>query len=329
MKILFTDLKEYEKPFIEKWQNDNLEIIKLSSILSSENAELSKDCKAVCCFVNDKLDRKCLNILSKNHCNLIILRCAGFNNIDIEAAKELGIKIARVPAYSPHAVAEFALAMILTWNRKTHRSFQRTRDQNFSLEGLVGFDIYGKTIGIVGLGKIGKCLSQIMLGMGCKVLAYDPIHSKDFAENSNFKYVEKEELLQNSDIISLHMPLNNETKYFINSNNIHKLKANCLLVNTGRGALIESKALINALKKKQIAGACLDVYELEEDIFFHDHSTQGIDDEQLLRLISFPNVLVSSHQAFLTTEALQNIFDTSQQNLMNYLNNEYNNNFII
>lgn len=244
---------------------------------------------------------------------MIALRSAGFNHVDLKVARELEISVARVPGYSPNAVAEYTLGLLLSLNRKIHKSYLRIKESNFSLDGLVGFDLFGKTIGVVGLGKIGVIFARAMKALGSEVLVYDLL------ESDEFKNVSLDEIFQKSDIISLHVPLNKDTKYIINEASISKMKEGVFLVNTGRGGLIDSKALIKGLKSKKIGGVALDVYEEEEEFFFQDHSSDGIKDDVLARLISFPNVLISSHQAFLTKEALNNIAETTLFNLNEYL----------
>ena len=275
--------------------------------LEHKTAKLAAGSGAVCVFVNDVLDRATLGTLHEIGVRLIALRCAGFNQVDLPAARELGLTVARVPAYSPYAVAEHAVALLLTLNRKLHRAYNRVRESNFSLEGLVGFDLHGKTVGIVGTGKIGAIFARIMAGFGCRLLAFDPFPDRSLPVT----YVEKGELLAESDILSLHVPLLPETFHFLRAETIAQLKRGAFIVNTSRGALIEAQALLEALKSGQVGAAALDVYEEEAGIFFHDLSGKVLQDDVLARLISMPNVLITSHQAFLTKEALANIAQTT------------------
>jgi D-lactate dehydrogenase len=270
-------------------------------------AQLASGCHAVCAFVNDTLDRPTLTALHLGGVRLIALRCAGYNQVDVPAAQELGLVVTRVPEYSPHAVAEHAVALLLTLNRKIHRAYNRVREFNFSLEGLVGFDLHGKTVGIVGTGKIGAVFATIMAGFGCRLLAYDPFPRKDLPVT----YVDCPELLAESDIISLHVPLLPQTHHFLNKKTLAQMRPGSFIINTSRGALIEAHALLDALKSGQIGGAALDVYEEETGVFFHDLSGEILQDDVLARLISLPNVLITSHQAFLTHEALANIARTT------------------
>jgi D-lactate dehydrogenase len=275
--------------------------------LESKTASLALGCDAVCVFVNDVVDRATLKILQAGGTRLIALRCAGYNQVDLAAAMELGLIVVRVPEYSPYAVAEHAVALLLTLNRKLHRAYNRVRESNFSLEGLVGFDLHGKTVGIVGTGKIGAVFAQIMAGFGCRLLAFDVMRRSDLPVD----YVSIPELLTESDIVSLHVPLLGETRHFPNAQTLAQLKPGAFIINTSRGALIDTAALIDALKSGKLGGAALDVYEEEGGLFFNDLSGQVLQDDVLARLISLPNVLITSHQAFLTEEALRNIAETT------------------
>lgn len=286
----------------------------LDAPLDETTAALAQGFDAVCVFVNDRLTRGVLGALATAGVRLVALRCAGFNNVDVAAAKELGLIVARVPAYSPHAVAEHAVALILTLNRKTHRAYNRVRDGNFALNGLVGFDLFGKTVGIVGTGKIGCVLAEIMLGFGCRVLAFDQVPNQVLVERK-VQYVPFAQLLAESDIISLHCPLNVQTKHLFNRDSLFAMKAGSLLVNTGRGGLIDTKALVESLKTKHLGGVCMDVYEEEEHLFFEDHSGEVLEDDVFARLLTFPNVLITAHQGFLTKEALTNIADVTLSNI--------------
>ncbi len=260
----------------------------------------------VCVFVNDKLTDEVITILASKGVKLIALRCAGFNNVDLESAKRNNIKVCRVPAYSPEAVAEHAVAMLLTLNRKTNKAYNRVREQNFSLDGLLGFNLHGKTIGVIGTGKIGKAFIKIMLGFGCRVLAYDKFPDANFT-SPNFFYVDFEQLLRESDVISLHCPLTPENHYMINEAVLARMKPGIMIINTSRGGLINTDDMIKGLKSGKVAYFGLDVYEQEEKLFFRDLSATIIEDDRIQRLMSFPNVLVTGHQAFFTSEALTEI----------------------
>jgi D-lactate dehydrogenase len=283
--------------------------------LSSETAPLAKGAQAVCVFVNDKLDRACLETLACLGVKLVALRCTGFNNVDINAAKEYGLTVTRVPVYSPYAVAEHAIALLLTLNRKIHRAFNRVREQNFSLNGLEGFDLHGKTAGIVGTGKIGRIVAQIFKGFGMKVLAYDPFPNQGWAASLGVEYLDAASLARLSDVISLHIPLTPDTKHTIRRETLELMKPGVILVNVSRGGLIDTAAVIQALKSGRLGGVALDVYEEEEGVFFEDLSGEVLQDDQLARLLTFPNVLITSHQAFLTREALADIASTTIANL--------------
>jgi len=284
--------------------------------LTEDTASAARKARAVCAFVNDQLDRPCLEALAREGVELVTLRSTGFNNVDVHSAKELKLTVTRVPVYSPHAVAEHAVALLLTLNRKIHRAFNRVRELNFSLNGLVGFDLYGKTAGIVGTGKIGRVTGEILRGFGMRVLAYDPFPDHEWAKRTGVKYVEAlSVLLQDSDVISLHTPLTPETRYTIREETIGLMKPGSILINVSRGALVHTKALIEALKSRHLAGVALDVYEEEEGIFFQDLSSDVLHDDQLARLLTFPNVLITAHQAFLTREALSEIARTTVANI--------------
>ena len=288
--------------------------------LTAETAATAAGSDAVCVFVNDKLDRDCLQQLAATGVRHAALRCAGFNQVDLAAAKEFGIAITRVPAYSPHAVAEHSVALLLTLNRKIHRAHNRVREFNFSLAGLVGFDLHGKTVGIIGTGKIGRCTAQIFRGFGCHVLAYDPFPSVGWAAENPIRYSSLDDVLAQSDILSLHLPLTKDTHHLLNGRSLAQMKRGAYLVNTSRGKLVDTTALIEVLKNGHLGGVALDVYEEEEGIFFEDHSERGLlEDDELSRLLSFPNVLVTSHQAFLTKEALDEIARVTVTNLRHHL----------
>ncbi|HBJ86719.1 MAG TPA: hydroxyacid dehydrogenase [Verrucomicrobiales bacterium] len=283
--------------------------------LTAETAATAAGSDAVCVFVNDKLDRDCLHQLAAAGVRHAALRCAGFNQVDLASAKELGIAVTRVPAYSPHAVAEHSVALLLTLNRKIHRAHNRVREFNFSLAGLVGFDLHGKTVGIIGTGKIGRCTAQIFRGFGCQVLAHDPFPNESWAADHDVRYAAFDDVLAQSDILSLHLPLTKDTHHLLNERTLAQMKPGAYLVNTSRGKLVNTTALIETLKAGRLGGVALDVYEEEEGIFFEDHSDRGLLDDELSRLLSFPNVLVTSHQAFLTQEALDEIARVTVVNL--------------
>jgi D-lactate dehydrogenase len=282
--------------------------------LNAQTASLAKGHDAVCAFVNDQLDAEAIEQLKENKVKLIALRCAGFNNVDIEAAHKNGIKVVRVPAYSPYAVAEHTLGLILSSNRKFHKAYTRVRDGNFALEGMLGFDLHGKTVGIIGTGKIGQVLAEIMLGLGCNILAHDKFPDEDL-KKKGVKYVELPDLYEQSDIITLHCPLTHETYHIINEYSISAMKKGVMIINTSRGPLIDTAAAIEGLKKGKIGHLGIDVYEEEEDLFFEDYSERVIPDDMFARLLTFPNVLITSHQAFFTREAVHNIAETTLDNV--------------
>ena len=284
--------------------------------LRSETVAAARNATAVCVFVNDCLDEKCLGALSSAGVQHVALRCAGFNNVDLSAAKRLGLAVTRVPAYSPHAVAEHAVGLLLTLNRKIHRAYNRVREHNFSLNGLVGFDLFGKTVGIIGTGKIGRITAQIFRGFEAAVVAYDPAPSVDWAARNGVQYVGLETLLKTSDVVSLHVPLLRETHHLLRAETIRWMKPHAFLINTSRGKLIDTSALIEALKAGCLGGVALDVYEEEEGVFFEDLSEKVLSDDVLSRLLTFPNVLITSHQAFLTHEALSEIARVTVENIL-------------
>jgi Lactate dehydrogenase and related dehydrogenases len=286
--------------------------------LNINNVVLTKGVEAVCIFVNDCVDARVIDALVENGVKILALRCAGFNNVDLAAASGR-IKVVRVPAYSPYAVAEYTLALILSLNRKIHRAHWRTRDGNFSLNGLIGFDLNGKTAGIIGTGKIAKIVINILRGFGMNVLANDLYPDHEFAASAGIRYTTLDEIYQESDIISLHCPLTPETRYLINEQSISKMKMGVMIINTGRGALINTSDLIEGLKTKKISSAGLDVYEEESEYFFEDISDEIISDDVLARLLSFNNVIVTSHQAFFTREAMHNIADTTLGNIKAFI----------
>jgi D-lactate dehydrogenase len=312
MKVSIFSTKSYDRQFFTAANHQHQhELTFLEPRLDRQNACLAANATAVCVFVNDEVDKNTLEFLADRGVNLIALRCAGYNNVDVPAAKALGIKIVRVPAYSPYAVAEHAVGLILTLNRKLHRAYNRVREGNFSLEGLLGFDLHGRTVGIIGTGKIGRVVAQIMTGFGCKVLAYD-LHPNSECEKIGVEYVDLLQLFARSDIITLHCPL---TPDLINEEAIAKMKPHAMLINTGRGALIDTKAIIVALKSGQIGSLGLDVYEQESELFFEDLSDQIIQDDTFSRLMTFPNAIVTGHQAFFTEDAMRSIAEVTLSNI--------------
>jgi D-lactate dehydrogenase len=311
------DTKPYDRQALEEVSaSQGIEWDFLEFRLTKDTASAARKARAICAFVNDQLDRPCLEVLARQGVELVALRCTGFNNVDLEAAKELKLTVTRVPVYSPYAVAEHAIALLLTLNRKIHRAYNRVRELNFSLSGLVGIDLHGKTAGIVGTGKIGQVAGQILRGFGMRVLAYDLFPNHEWAKQTGVEYAESVSvLLRNSDVVSLHTPLTPETKYTIRAETIELMKPGSILINVSRGALVDTKALIEALKSGRFAGVGLDVYEEEEGIFFEDLSGGVLHDDELARLLTFPNVLITSHQAFLTREALSEIACTTVANI--------------
>jgi D-lactate dehydrogenase len=290
----------------------------LEERLDASTASLAAGCEAVCVFVNDRLDEETLGLLFAAGVRMVALRCAGFNHIDLAAAKRLGLCVARVPAYSPYAIAEHAVALILALNRKLVRASGRVRDGNFSLEGLVGFDLHGKTVGVLGTGKIGAAFARIMRGFGCVLLGTDPTPDPGLAQETGLTYCALPELLGRSDIVSLHLPLNNATRHVVNAAAIALMRPGAMLINTGRGALVDTLALMEGLKSGRVGAVGLDVYEEEEGVFFEDHSEEVLGDEKLAWLLMCPNVLVTAHQAFLTREALEGLASTTLLNLREY-----------
>lgn len=290
------------------------EITFFEAHLDSGTASLAQGATAICPFVNDHVDRATLGVLHKQGVRLVALRGAGFNNVDLNAAEDFNIKVARVPAYSPWAVAEHAAALVLALDRKIHRAYARVREGNFALEGLLGFDLHGRTVGLVGVGRIGSVMARIMNGFGCRIIAYDPVPNAEI-EALGGRHASLEELLSSSDIISLHCPLTPETQHLINAAALERMKRGVMLINTSRGAVVDTKAVIDGLKSGKIGYLGLDVYEEEGDLFFEDLSDQLIQDDVFARLLTFPNVLITAHQAFFTAEALQAIAETTIANL--------------
>ena len=317
-KIAFFGAKPYDIASFDKVNEKyNYDIRYYKGHLNPNNVVLTQDTDVVCIFVNDTADAAVIDAMVDNGVKLLALRCAGFNNVDLKAAKGK-LPVVRVPAYSPYAVAEYSLALMLSLNRKIHRVYWRTRDGNFSLNGLMGFDMHGKTIGIIGTGKIARILIRLLKGFGMRILAYDLYPDMKFAGEEGISYVSLDELYRESDIISLHCPLTDQTKYMIDKDSIDKMKEGVMIINTGRGQLINTNDLIEGLKEKKIAAAGLDVYEEEGEYFYEDKSDKIIDDDVLARLLSFNNVIVTSHQAFFTKEALHNIAETTLQNIEDF-----------
>ncbi len=316
IKVAFYDTKAYDKPSFEAYGGQNgIEFRFLETKLNTDTAALAEGCGAVCVFVNDDVNAEVIEKLYKSGVRLIALRSAGYNNVDVKAAFGK-IHVVHVPAYSPYAVAEHAAALLLTSVRRIHKAYNRTREFNFSLNGLTGFDLHGKTVGVIGAGKIGRIFIDICRGFGMRVLAFDRHPADDGIE-----YVSLDDLLRQSDVISLHCPLTDETRHLIDGAAIAKMKKGVVVVNTSRGALIDAEALLEGIKERKIGAACLDVYEEEADVFFEDRSGHIMDDELLSRLLSMPNVIVTSHQAFLTQDALDNIAETTVNNILSYYKN--------
>ncbi|QQO10861.1 2-hydroxyacid dehydrogenase [Breznakiella homolactica] len=318
VKIAFFDTKPYDQEYFQRITGNYPADVKYFPMrLGPDSAALAAGYDGVCIFVNDSVDAQTADILYRGGTKLIALRCAGYNNIDLKAVYEK-IHVVRVPAYSPHAVAEYAVSLLLTLNRKTHKAYSRIRDGNFSLNGLVGFDLYGKTAGIIGTGKIGQVAAEILRGFGMDVLASDPYPNGEWAQKNGVTYTGRDELFRSADVVSLHCPLTPENYHMVNGTVLDSMKPGAVIINTGRGALIDTKALIEAIKKNKIGGAGLDVYEEEDEYFFEDHSGEVIQDDVLARLMTFPNVLITSHQAFLTREALGAIAETTMNNIRDF-----------
>ena len=320
MKVAFFDAKPYDYPgFNRHAAGTDLEIKYFEAHLNEDTVSLAAGFDAVCVFVNDIVNETVVNRLYEFGVRVIVLRCAGFNNVDTKACFGK-IHVYRVPAYSPYAVAEHAMAMLLTVNRKTHKAYNRTREFNFSLAGLTGFDLHGKTVGIVGTGKIGRIFADICKGFGMNILAYDKFPNP----GTGLNYVERDELFRKSDIISLHCPLTEETHHIINDDAVERMKRGVIIVNTSRGGLIDTESLINGIKVEIIGAACLDVYEEEGDLFYEDFSDHIVQDDRIVRLMAMPNVLITSHQAYLTAEALDNIASTTVDNLLRFARGDGN-----
>ncbi len=321
MKIAFFDTKPYDKPSFDKFGSENgVEFKYFETKLNEDTANLASGYDGVCVFVNDTVNDKVIDLLVENGVKAVALRCAGFNNVDMKYAYGR-IHVLRVPAYSPYAVAEHTMAMLLTSIRRIHKAYIRTRDFNFSLSGMTGFDLHGKTVGIIGTGRIGRVFIDICRGFGMNVLAYDKYQTDGLDNGDTIRYVSLDELFAGSDIISLHCPLTEDTYHIIDEGSLEKCKTGVVILNTSRGALVDAEALLAAIKSRKVGAACLDVYEEESDFFFEDYSGHILDDDVLARLISMPNVIVSSHQAFLTEEALSNIAETTVKNLIDLFAN--------
>ncbi len=323
MKFAFFDTKPYDKESFNKYSDKyGVKFKFYETKLNEDTVDLAQGYDGVCVFVNDTVNAAVIDRLYELGVKIVALRCAGFNNVDMKYAFGK-LHVLRVPAYSPYAVAEHTMAMLLTSVRRIHKAYIRTKDFNFSLAGLTGFDLYGKTVGVIGTGKIGRVFIDICRGFGMKVLAYDKFPAKDLDNGDTIRYVELDELFRNSDIISLHCPLTDETEHIINNETIAKCKQGVVLLNTSRGALVDAEALLAAIKSRKIGAACLDVYEEESDFFFEDFSGHIMEDDTLARLITMPNVIVTSHQAFLTNEALENIAETTVKNIVDFMNTNH------
>ncbi len=321
MKVAVFSAKAYDREFLNAANialQGNHELIYFDARLEPKTAPLAAECPAICVFVNDDLGAETLAILAKQGVRFVVLRSTGFNNIDLKAAAELGIKVARVKTYSPFSVAEHAVGLILMLNRKLYRAYNRVRDDNFSLEGLLGFDLHGRTVGVIGTGKIGLIFAQIMHGFGCQLLGYDPYPNPNFEAIGASRYVQLSELFENADIISLHVPLLPETYHLIDANAIGQMKPGVMLINTSRGALIDTRAAIEGIKTGRIGYLGIDVYEQEDELFFQDLSNTVIQDDTFQLLQSFPNVVITAHQAFFTQNALEDISRTTIKNLTDF-----------
>jgi len=325
MKLAFFDAKPYDKPAFDQYAAEaDIKIKYFETKLNEDTVELATGADAVCIFVNDTVNAAVIDRLCEIGVKTVALRCAGFNNVDIKHAAGK-IRVVRVPAYSPYAVAEHAMALLLTSIRRIHKAYIRTRDFNFSLNGMTGFDLHGKTVGVIGTGRIGRVFIDICRGFGMNVLAYDKFPVSGLDNGDTVRYVALEVLFAQSDIISLHCPLTEETYHIIDEASLSTCKRGVVLINTSRGALVDAEALLAAIKARKVGAACLDVYEEESDLFFNDNSGHILEDDTLARLISMPNVIVSSHQAFLTEEALANIAETTVKNLLDLENDQCEN----
>ncbi len=319
MKIAFFDTHSYDKKsFVEANKAFNYEIDFRDYKLNENTAMTAQGFDVVCVFVNDVVNEAVIKTLADCGVKLIALRCAGFNNVDLKAAAAAGIKVVRVPAYSPYAVAEHGVALLMSLTRHIPQAYLRTKTANFNIEGLTGRDLFGLTAGILGTGKIGRIMADILMGFGMKIIAYDPFPNTKWAQEKNIEYVDLEEIFKRSDVLSLHCPLTEETKHIVNHDRMKMMKHDAVIINTGRGALIDSKALVHALKHGHIGGIGMDVYEEESKYFFSDWSTDIMTDDVLARLLTFPNVIITGHQAFLTTNALKNLAETTLNNIRDF-----------
>lgn len=315
MRVAVFSTKSYDREYLGRFNPDSrYQLTFFEAPLNSDTVNLATGFGAVCAFVNDKLDRTVLEAMAAAQVRAVVLRCAGFNNVDTDAARALGIRVLRVPAYSPEAVAEHTVALILALNRKTHKAYNRVREHNYSLERLTGFTLHGKTVGVIGTGRIGLAFASIMLGFGCRVVAFDPYPAEALRQRG-VEFLPLDEVFRNADIVSLHCPLTPETFHLINAGTLELMKPGVMLINTGRGALIDAPAVVDALKTGQVGYLGIDVYEQEEHLFFHDLSETIVQDDVIARLMSFPNVLVTAHQGFFTREALEQIAQTTFANL--------------
>ncbi|MGE0773258.1 MAG: 2-hydroxyacid dehydrogenase [Cyclobacteriaceae bacterium] len=315
MKVAIFSAHAFEMETLLAANQQKHELVMIDARLTETSAPLAKGCDAASLFVQDHADAEALSVLNQGGCQYIALRSAGFNHVDLAMAKTLGIRVARVPAYSPYAIAEHTVALMLALNRKLVRAHHRIMDANFSLDGLVGFDMHGKTVGIIGTGKIGQVLAGILHGFGCKLIASDKFENESLKLHYQVQYVDNDTLFSQSDVITLHVPLSEDTRYLIDRPSIAKMKPGVMLINTSRGGLVNTKAVIDALKTKHIGSFGIDVYEEEDGLFFEDHSEEVLMDDTIARLMTFKNVLITSHQAFLTDTALRNIADTTVYNL--------------
>lgn len=317
MKIAVFSTKSYDEDYLASANEGRHELSFFNARLTPETMSLAQGYEVVCVFVHDRLCQEVIQYLAQHGCKLIALRCAGYNNVDLDAALEWELPVVRVPAYAPEGVAEFTVGLILALNRKYHKAYARVRDANFSLKGLLGFNLNSKTVGVIGTGKIGRAFTKIMLGFGCHVLAHDPYPIEDLVHRG-VQYTELDTLFERSDIISLHCPLTQHSRKMINQDTLHKMKEGVMIINTSRGELIDTSAVIEGLKSGKIGHLGIDVYESEEGIFFEDHSSSIMQDDNLARLTTFPNVIVTSHQAFFTQEAMHNIATTTLENINEY-----------
>lgn len=323
MNVAVFDTHRYDREALSQANvTHRHELVFLETRLTAQTAPLADGFPVICSFVNDCLDAKCLHQLQAGGTRLIALRSAGYNHVDLAAARSLGLAVVRVPAYSPYAVAEHAVALVLALNRKIHKAYLRVREANFELDGLVGFDMHGKTVGVIGTGKIGAALVRIMHGFGCRLLAYDVAPNAELMAATGVRFVPLDELLAEADIVSLHVPLTPQTKHLINAQALARMKSTAMLINTSRGALVDTRALIDALKAGRLGAAGLDVYEEEEGVFFQNLSDQVLQDDVLARLLTFPNVLITAHQGFLTREALKNIAETTLESISAFARGE-------